>query len=100
MLPYIAVGAGAGGIAVLALVLYAWSKRRTVCSCLYVPSQRSNVPPSQTYPPRPPGDVEIGTVNEHNEEPGIDYDQAMDEIDGNSGSPVIRDNPFMGNLSI
>ena len=100
MLPYIAVGAGAGGIAVLALGLYAWSKRRTMCSCLYVSSQQSNTPSHQTYPPRPPDDVELGTVNEHDEWGGIDYDQAMNEIDSNSGSPAIRDNPFMSNLTV
>ena len=69
-----------------------------MCSCLYAPSRQQQSPSS--YPPRPSVDVELGNSDVSTEMGELDYDQAIDEIDSNSGSPVIPANPFMSNLSV
>ena len=116
MLPYIAVGAGAGGIAVLALCLYVWTKRRTVCSCMYTrPRQRPATQSVQQHQQHQPQhhhqqstlnntDQTVETGRYAETPPGeftIDYEAAVAEIDSvyDNDSPP-PENPFLGDMSV
>jgi len=113
MLPYIAVGAGAGGIAVLALCLYVWTKRRTVCSCMYTrPRQRPATQSVQQHQPQHHHHQSTLNNTDQTVETGryaetplgeftIDYEAAVAEIDSvYDNAPSPPENPFLGDMSV
>lgn len=116
MLPYIAVGAGAGGIAVLALCVYVWTKRRTVCSCMYTrPRQRPATQTVQHHQQHHPQHQQHESTLNHTDQTvetgryaetppaefAFDYDAAVAEIDGvYDNAPSPPENPFLGDMSV